>query len=103
MDADQEEIFLQSYQDAGGNLVTLTREQIEQNAKTYFDQASLVLDRERTEIRNAQATLEAMKARLAQAQTGAKNSNRTATNGSHQRSCGLVSVSAVAYSTASGL
>ena len=29
----------------------LTREQIEQNAGTYFDQASLVLDRERTEIR----------------------------------------------------
>ena len=29
----------------------LTREQIEQNARTYFDQASLVLDRERTEIR----------------------------------------------------
>jgi tyrosyl-tRNA synthetase len=29
----------------------LTREQIEQNAKTYFEQASLVLDRERTEIR----------------------------------------------------
>ncbi len=29
----------------------LTREQIEANAKTYFDQASLVLDRERTEIR----------------------------------------------------
>ncbi len=29
----------------------LTREQIEQNAQTYFDQASLVLDRERTEIR----------------------------------------------------
>jgi len=29
----------------------LNREQIEQNAQTYFDQASLVLDRERTEIR----------------------------------------------------
>src|SRR5262245_51662048 len=29
----------------------LTREQIEANAKTYFEQASLVLDRERTEIR----------------------------------------------------
>ena len=29
----------------------LTREQIEQNAQTYFDQASLVLDRARTEIR----------------------------------------------------
>ena len=29
----------------------LTREQIELNARTYFDQASLVLDRERTEIR----------------------------------------------------
>jgi tyrosyl-tRNA synthetase len=29
----------------------LTREQIEANAKTYFDQAALVLDRERTEIR----------------------------------------------------
>ncbi|HEY1608858.1 MAG TPA: tyrosine--tRNA ligase, partial [Paraburkholderia sp.] len=29
----------------------LTREQIESNAKTYFDQASLVLDREKTEIR----------------------------------------------------
>jgi len=29
----------------------LTREQIEENAQTYFDQASLVLDRERTEIR----------------------------------------------------
>ena len=29
----------------------LTREQIEQNAKTYFEQASLVLDRDRTEIR----------------------------------------------------
>jgi tyrosyl-tRNA synthetase len=29
----------------------LTREQIEVNAKTYFEQAALVLDRERTEIR----------------------------------------------------
>jgi tyrosyl-tRNA synthetase len=29
----------------------LTREQIEQNARTYFEQASLVLDRARTEIR----------------------------------------------------
>ncbi|MCL4183357.1 MAG: tyrosine--tRNA ligase [Burkholderiaceae bacterium] len=29
----------------------LSREQIECNARTYFDQASLVLDRERTEIR----------------------------------------------------
>jgi len=29
----------------------LTREQIEANAKTYFDQAALVLDRARTEIR----------------------------------------------------
>ncbi|MEN9314461.1 MAG: tyrosyl-tRNA synthetase [Pseudomonadota bacterium] len=29
----------------------LTREQIEENAKTYFNQASLVLDREKTEIR----------------------------------------------------
>jgi len=29
----------------------LTREQIEENARTYFNQASLVLDRERTEIR----------------------------------------------------
>jgi tyrosyl-tRNA synthetase len=29
----------------------LTREQIETNAKTYFEQAALVLDRERTEIR----------------------------------------------------
>jgi len=29
----------------------LTREQIEDNARTYFNQASLVLDRERTEIR----------------------------------------------------
>ena len=29
----------------------LTREQIESNAKTYFDQAALVLDREKTEIR----------------------------------------------------
>ncbi|MFO1199800.1 MAG: tyrosine--tRNA ligase [Burkholderiaceae bacterium] len=29
----------------------LTREQIEQNAKTYFNQASLVLDPEKTEIR----------------------------------------------------
>ena len=29
----------------------LTREQIEENAKTYFKQASLVLDAERTEIR----------------------------------------------------
>src|SRR6202789_4179743 len=29
----------------------LTTEQIESNAKTYFDQASLVLDREKTEIR----------------------------------------------------
>ncbi len=29
----------------------LTREQIEANAKTYFDQAALVLDREKTEIR----------------------------------------------------
>jgi tyrosyl-tRNA synthetase len=29
----------------------LTREQIESNARTYFEQASLVLDREKTEIR----------------------------------------------------
>ncbi len=29
----------------------LTREQIQANAKTYFDQAALVLDREKTEIR----------------------------------------------------
>ena len=29
----------------------LTREQIEANAKTYFDQAALVLDREKTEVR----------------------------------------------------
>jgi tyrosyl-tRNA synthetase len=29
----------------------LTHEEIERNAKTYFDQAALVLDRERTEIR----------------------------------------------------
>lgn len=29
----------------------LTREQIEQNARTYFDQAALVLDRDKTEIR----------------------------------------------------
>ncbi len=29
----------------------LTREQIEENARTYFNQASLVLDRDRTEIR----------------------------------------------------
>ena len=29
----------------------LTREQIEQNARTYFNQASLVLDRDKTEIR----------------------------------------------------
>ncbi|MCM5572426.1 tyrosine--tRNA ligase [Burkholderiaceae bacterium FT117] len=29
----------------------LTREQIEENAKTYFEQAALVLDREKTEIR----------------------------------------------------
>ncbi|MCL4773599.1 MAG: tyrosine--tRNA ligase [Burkholderiaceae bacterium] len=29
----------------------LTREQIEENATTYFEQASLVLDRERTEVR----------------------------------------------------
>nr|WP_174769982.1 tyrosine--tRNA ligase [Paraburkholderia hayleyella] len=29
----------------------LTREQIETNAKTYFDQAALVLDRDKTEIR----------------------------------------------------
>ncbi len=29
----------------------LTREQIESNAKTYFEQASLVLDRDKTEIR----------------------------------------------------
>ncbi len=29
----------------------LTREQIEQNARTYFEQAALVLDRNRTEIR----------------------------------------------------
>src|SRR5215470_3815326 len=29
----------------------LTREQIEANARTYFDQAALVLDRQRTEIR----------------------------------------------------
>jgi tyrosyl-tRNA synthetase len=29
----------------------LTREEIEANAKTYFDQAALVLDREKTEIR----------------------------------------------------
>ena len=40
--------------DPSGRNVTrppLTREQIEQNAKTYFSQASLVLDPERTEIR----------------------------------------------------
>ncbi len=40
--------------DPSGHNVTrppLTREQIEQNAKTYFSQASLVLDPERTEIR----------------------------------------------------
>ncbi|MEJ0002634.1 MAG: tyrosine--tRNA ligase [Pararobbsia sp.] len=29
----------------------LTREQIEENAKTYFEQAAMVLDREKTEIR----------------------------------------------------
>jgi len=29
----------------------LSREQIDENARTYFDQASMVLDRERTEIR----------------------------------------------------
>lgn len=40
--------------DPSGRNVTrppLTREQIEQNARTYFAQASLVLDQERTEIR----------------------------------------------------
>ena len=40
--------------DPSGRNITrppLTREQIEQNAKTYFAQASLVLDPERTEIR----------------------------------------------------
>ncbi|WP_132260178.1 tyrosine--tRNA ligase [Paucimonas lemoignei] len=40
--------------DPSGRNVTrppLTREQIEQNARTYFSQASLVLDPERTEIR----------------------------------------------------
>jgi len=40
--------------DPSGRNVTrppLTREQIEQNAKTYFSQASLVLDPQRTEIR----------------------------------------------------
>jgi len=40
--------------DPSGRNVTrppLTREQIEQNARTYFDQASLVLDASRTEIR----------------------------------------------------
>lgn len=40
--------------DPSGRNITrppLTREQIEENAKTYFSQASLVLDPERTEIR----------------------------------------------------
>jgi tyrosyl-tRNA synthetase len=40
--------------DPSGRNVTrppLTREQIEANAKTYFDQAALVLDRDKTEIR----------------------------------------------------
>jgi tyrosyl-tRNA synthetase len=40
--------------DPSGRNVTrppLTKEQIEQNARTYFSQASLVLDQERTEIR----------------------------------------------------
>jgi len=40
--------------DPSGRNVTrppLTRQQIEQNARTYFDQASLVLDADRTEIR----------------------------------------------------
>ncbi|HEY0877389.1 MAG TPA: tyrosine--tRNA ligase [Zeimonas sp.] len=40
--------------DPSGRNVTrppLTREQIERNARTYFDQASLVLDPQRTEIR----------------------------------------------------
>ncbi|MCO5101301.1 MAG: tyrosine--tRNA ligase [Burkholderiaceae bacterium] len=40
--------------DPSGRNVTrppLTRQQIEQNARTYFDQASLVLDAQRTEIR----------------------------------------------------
>src|SRR3546814_15358605 len=40
--------------DPSGRNITrppLTKEQIEENAKTYFAQASLVLDPERTEIR----------------------------------------------------
>ena len=40
--------------DPSGRNITrppLTKEQIEENAKTYFSQASLVLDPERTEIR----------------------------------------------------
>lgn len=46
--------FTASIGDPSGRNVTrppLSREQIEVNAKTYLDQASLVLDREKTEIR----------------------------------------------------
>jgi tyrosyl-tRNA synthetase len=41
----------------------LTREQIEDNAKTYFDQASLVLDRDKTEIRYNSEWCDALGAR----------------------------------------
>jgi tyrosyl-tRNA synthetase len=46
--------FTSSIGDPSGRNTTrppLTREQIEQNAKTYLDQASLVLDRSKTEVR----------------------------------------------------
>ena len=46
--------FTASIGDPSGRNITrppLSREQIEVNAKTYLDQASLVLDREKTEIR----------------------------------------------------
>jgi len=41
----------------------LTREQIEENAKTYFEQASLVLDPEKTEIRHNSEWSDALGAR----------------------------------------
>lgn len=41
----------------------LTREEIEANAKTYFEQASLVLDREKTEIRYNSEWCDALGAR----------------------------------------
>jgi tyrosyl-tRNA synthetase len=46
--------FTSSIGDPSGRNTTrppLTREQIEENAKTYLDQASLVLDRSKTEVR----------------------------------------------------